>query len=162
MNLLEQQEIMLKLTGKSDSPASKYHRWFKENAIHFTKVDKKQSIDLAKKYGSEVKQCYANCGRALMNGSNLKYYEGNVNFHGIPIQHAWLADGDQVVDITLGIDPKIRKRRAKKHGIDLKETVNEFGVEYYGVEIPKDDLMKLIFKTKKFGDHLIRYWESKN
>jgi|APSaa5957512535_1039671.scaffolds.fasta_scaffold02528_4 hypothetical protein len=160
MSLLIHREQLIKLY-KDQSPASQYNRWFNKTATYFNdkQIDKVKSIDLAKKLGSEVKQCFGNSARAIMSGHNLRYCEGFVNWHGIPIEHAFCIDeNNKVIDLTFGIDPKIRNKRAKKYGIDLNETVQEFGNEYFGVIIPKNIVLDILIKDEVYSPMAFQYW----
>ena len=99
---------------------------------------------------SKVRQCYTNCSKAILfdYSNKYRYVEGLMNYRGIPLEHGFLINMDnEVVDITMGIDQKIRTMKAKEIGIDLKEKDHDFGSEYFGVIIPRIPLIK-IFRTK--------------
>ena len=48
-------------------------------------------------------QCFKNAALLALNSRMLSYVEGKVSIHGVPLDHAWCANGDGVV-----IDPTIR------------------------------------------------------
>lgn len=160
MSLLVYREQLLKMY-KDQSPASQYNRWFNKTATYYgeNQIDKEKSIDLAKKLQASVKQCFGNSARAMMSGHNLRYCEGFVNWHGIPIEHAFCIDeNDKVIDLTFGIDPKIRNKRAKKYNIKLNETEQEFGSEYVGVIIPKNIVLDILIEDKVYSPMAFQYW----
>jgi len=146
----------LKRFSKDESPASKYRNWFLNNGKYFDVVNESLSIQLAEKMNCEVKMCYNNCAKAIMNDykNQYKFIEGYVETHGVPIEHAWIVKTyddlelpEIVIDITLGISNEKRNEFGKERGMDYEETKpREFPDEYFGIELPKDYLMKYIFK----------------
>lgn len=143
--LLEHQKCIMKLS-KDQSNASKFRRWFNEQGKLFTEIDIQESKQQAIKINAEVKQCFTNCAKSILFDYNKKYryIEGFMNFKGIPLEHAFLINKEnKVVDITMGIDQRIRNQRAKEYGFDLNDKDHDFGSEYFGVEIPKKPLMKI-------------------
>lgn len=75
--------------------------------------------------------CYANAGRLALEGDGLTYVEGYVTFAGIPIEHAWVIDGDgNVIEPTL-----------KPEGV----------VGYYGVAFDTNFLRLTVLRTKMWG-----------
>lgn len=156
------QEQILKLS-QDQSLASKYRRWFHSTGKLFQTVDKQQSKDLAVDLKAELKQCHTNCTRAILFDfrNKYRYFEGEVMWRGIPIQHSFLLDQKgKVIDPTMGISEKIRIKKAKKYGIDLKNDPVTFGTEYFGVEISKTNVLKLVQdKRMKYLDLVYLYWE---
>jgi predicted ABC-type ATPase len=73
-----------------------------------------------------------NAGRIAMNDSSRTYVEGFIDFHGVPIQHAWTIDKSGKVHDTTLRDGK---------GINA----------YYGVPFNTDYVMKTALKTKVWG-----------
>lgn len=57
----------------------------------------------------EPKNCYGNATHLATFDSRLTYVEGYTSIHGVPIEHAWLADADgNVIDPTIeGADGRI-------------------------------------------------------
>jgi len=164
MNMKQFNQMTLKLS-KDESPASKYRRWMIENGKSFFKVDEERSKKMAIDLKAKIKQCHTNCTRAILSYkySDLKYYEGDVLTMGIPIYHSFLIDENNIViDPTFGISSKIRIHEAKKRGVDLKDDEKKFGVEYFGIEIPRHDMYKIICdKRSQYMDMAFLYWEMK-
>jgi len=160
-SMMDYQESIMKMFN-DESPASQYRRWFNEQGKLFTDVDVELSKSLSHDLKSEIKQCYTNCAKAVLFDyrNQYDYYEGQVYWKGIPIDHAFLVKDNKVVDITFGIDPKIRIKRAKKYGIDLKEKDHEFGTEYFGVKIPRAKLLKLVSGKRTHLPTSFLYWET--
>ena len=78
----------------------------------------------------QVHACFMNAGKIALDSDRLTYVEGYVAIHGLPIEHAWLTDGDGHV-----IEPTIR---------------NALPV-YYGVEFTTDYLRATILRTETWG-----------
>ena len=162
--ILSMQNSLLEMEKSSTQNSAKYRRWFNLNADMFKEVDFIQSKIMAKQIDAEIKRCYANCVRAVIRNRKLRYYEGYTTTIGIPIEHAFLVDeNDQVIDPTLAIDSKIATKQSKTlYGVECNIETKRIGSEYYGIEIPRSDLMKVI--TKKEANYLglaFLYWEMK-
>ena len=65
-------------------------------------------VQFKKIAGAQKKQCFNNAFKALAGHPDSKYVLGYVFLHNIPIEHAWIKEGDTYFDVTL--DP------AKQHG----------------------------------------------
>jgi len=103
-----------------------YERFLKEGKA-FTEVGVKQSKKLKKSNGYKTRECYYNCQRISMHDPAFDYYEGHAS-RIIPVEHAWVVDGETglVIDVTWdGI---------KKKG------------DYFGVKIPKKIFTKIWLK----------------
>ena len=113
----------------SRSQAGKYHKWLKYEGKLFTNISTNHIIN---NVNPRIKRCYDNCSKAVIRNSNLRYYEGYVlTSLGIPIEHAFLLnEKNEVVDPTLSL-------------------IDHIGIEYYGVNIPKCDLVKVLINNKK-------------
>jgi len=57
----------------------------------YVKTHKKQVIQ---------KQCYKNAAQLCTSCPGVKYVEGEISYHGIPIEHAWNKIDDKYFDIT--------------------------------------------------------------
>lgn len=72
------------------------------------KFDKQRSMELATRVGAQPKQCFMNAMRAFhLLGDTARYVEGYVwisNELPIPIEHAWVEDGEVILDVTLWKD----------------------------------------------------------
>lgn len=85
------------------------------------------------------KECYSNAGRhALFD--NMQYVEGVVFIHSIPIDHAWLTDGDNVIDPTIRPHPNING--------------------YYGVPFAREYLRKKVMDSRSWS--LLSYPNNKS
>lgn len=113
----------------SRSQAGKFHKWLKCEGKLFTNISNNHNV---KNLEPIIKRCYDNCSKAVIRNTNYLYYEGYVFTDlGIPIEHAFLInkENNKVVDPTLSI-------------LGVK------GLEYYGINIPKYDLVKLLLNNK--------------
>lgn len=113
----------------SRSQAGKFHKWLKCEGKLFTNISNNHNIN---NLNPIIKRCYDNCSKAVIRNNNFLYYEGYVFTDlGIPVEHAFLInkENNKVVDPTLSI-------------LGVK------GLEYYGINIPKYDLVKLLLNNK--------------
>ncbi len=124
--LLEYISELEQMTSRSQ--AGKFHKWLKCEGKLFTNISNNHIIKNVKPI---IKRCYDNCSKAVIRNNNFLYYEGYVFTDlGIPVEHAFLInENNQVVDPTLNI-------------LGVK------GLEYYGINIPKYDLVKLLINNK--------------
>lgn len=76
--------------------------------------------------------CYMNAGRIAMHDPSKTYVEGFISVHGVPIQHAWLADENGHV-----IDPTLKDGKGVK--------------AYIGVPFKQDYVTKTALRTKYWG-----------
>lgn len=75
------------------------------SGLKYIKLDlKKVDVKYKAKPGSQKKQCFNNAFRALADHPNTSYVLGYMFFHGIPIEHAWIKQGETYYDVTL--DPE--------------------------------------------------------
>jgi len=73
--------------------------------IRNLKLDIKEvSVVHQKAPGSIRKDCFNNSFRYWSNHSGCTYVLGYLFYAGIPIEHAWVRDGERYLDVTL--DPK--------------------------------------------------------
>ena len=87
--------------------------------IKRVKVDPKEvDVKFKKMVGAQKKQCFNNAFKALTGHPDSKYVLGYVFLHNIPIEHAWVKEGDTYYDVTL--DPE------KQHGY---VSVSEFSLD---------------------------------
>ena len=76
------------------------------------------------------RQCYANSYR-ISTTTSWKYVEGfSVNKHGIPIQHAWVVNNENVIAET---------------------TLEKLEDEYYGIIIDENYIHKAMIESGVFG-----------
>jgi len=109
------------------------YRQVLDKGQEFDRVDIEASRQLYAEGRCQVKQCYHNCQMALFRNPEFRYYEGWV-MSVIPIEHAWLLDGDSeaVIDPTL-VDPAVGLTDPEK--------------EYFGVEIPATFVREFVVKA---------------
>lgn len=75
------------------------------SAIRNIQLNPKEVVVKYKKHpSSQKKQCFNNSFRALSEYPDSLYVLGYVFFHSIPIEHAWVKQGDTYYDVTL--DPE--------------------------------------------------------
>jgi len=145
-----QDSIIKAFKDEPDSTGFIYHKWFKENAVLFEQVDRKQSELLSLKHDCQIKQCYLNVWRAVIEDHSLQYYEGFVisNSCPVPLEHAWAVKNGKVIDPTLIIR--------------IKEVSDRIGSEYYGIHLPTDYVTKRALKTKRSGAYILDYFGEKH
>jgi hypothetical protein len=127
-------------------------KWFRKNAEIFSKVDKKTSKHLAKKYDCKLKECYYNSWKCDVIGK-YRYFEGYVDspVPTLSLAHSWLVDDKgNVIDTTLILDVDYS---------DGKPIRNRTGRKYVGIEIPREWLNKKCFKLGRTGDFMDLYSE---
>ena len=128
--LLDHVDQLTKFMGKTKN----YHKWFKENAIIYNKINKIESVKVQKRNRTKIKRCFDNCYKAVYKEQNLKYIEG-YTMSLIPIEHAFLVNNNnEVIDPTLSINTDISNDR--------------YGSEYYGIEIPRNMIARLRIKDQ--------------
>lgn len=87
--------------------------------IRHIELDVKEvNVKFKKMVGAQKKQCFNNAFKALSGHPESKYVLGYVFLHNVPIEHAWIKEGDTYYDVTL--DP------AKQHGY---VSVSEFSLD---------------------------------
>ncbi len=137
MKMREQmrQEFLFFKKNKGLKEHLKFKKWILDNGESFTKIDKVLSMKLSKMNDCKIKECYRN---ALMSDLTGKYrfFEGWIWSKQIPImiEHAWLVDGNKVIDPTMIISPDGRDR--------VKD------MEWFGVELPRKFVQDKTFKSK--------------
>lgn len=73
--------------------------------IRNVKLDPKEVDVKYKKHGmARKKECFNNAFKAMTGNKSERFVLGYVFFHGIPIEHAWIKEGEEYFDVTL--DPK--------------------------------------------------------
>ena len=74
-------------------------------SMRFIESNPKEVDVKYRKHGrAQKKECFNNSFRDMSDHSGEIYVLGFIFFHGIPIEHAWVKDGDTYFDVTL--DPK--------------------------------------------------------
>jgi hypothetical protein len=116
----------------------------------FTVEERKELREMARGFRCKIGFCYYNaqtiaCQRGGGN-SRVKYIEGLVTCHGVPIDHAWIEYNGKVFDPTLN---------------DLRTFKDKQGLEreYYGMEIPKELIWKNQLDMKTYSP--LTQWPSK-
>ena len=140
-----------------------FTRWFYQN--HQTFYDRKISpfsYRIAKKIKAERNRCHFNCAKILENEhEKYQYYVGHAillnhkeKTREVTNQHSWLLSENRIIDPTLAIPTKMRK---KNNGKIEKITRNvkpqdhylkDYNIQYLGVEIPS----KIFFDIKNFKE----------
>lgn len=117
----------------------------------FTPEERKDLKSLTGRQQCRLGQCYMNAQRIAVAGfddSRVKYMEGLVTVHGVPIDHAWIEFNGKVYDPTL-FDSKFK----------LKQESRKDTPEYYGMEVPKDLILKNQLQMKTYSP--LTQWPSK-
>lgn len=70
-----------------------------QGLTHLKLTPQEVKVKLRKHAASQAKACFNNAFKALKHDS--KYVLGYMFFHGIPIEHAWVKEGDTYYDVTL-------------------------------------------------------------
>jgi len=132
---------------KDNPNYAKYYDWVLESGKKFDAIkneDKKITKELMNKLSFEpkVKECYYTSALALLDIPDLKYYEGWIVREDlpIPIEHAWNEYKGKLVDFTT----KLWKGKPN--------------ASYFGVEIPKDFVLKQMTKRGVTGPYLSAYF----
>lgn len=103
-----------------------------------------EELKLLKSKNCKLGYCYMNsqtiASRNITN-DKLKYIEGLVTVHGIPISHAWLEYNGKVFDPTV----------IEKGGFGNKGKTGAPLGEYYGVEIPKTMIPKHQLQVRRYA-----------
>jgi len=133
---------MIKVLDK-DHSVSRYYKWFKQNAKVYHVINKEKSIQYSKQ--SIIQRCFDNSYKIVIKRKTLKYIEGFTLAYGIPIEHAFITNSkNEIIDPTLAIPACGEFER--------------YGVEYYGVEIPRN-LIKMLRSKDNFNPLPFRYWQ---
>lgn len=123
---------MVRLLHAASHPSrmALYHQWLLDNGKEFIKKrNQNRSLELQISHGLRVKECYYNCQKLALLGIG-EYCEGYAD-GSIPVEHAWLVDGDGTV-----IDPTWAANE------------NLVGGSYFGVKIPEDLIRESWQKTE--------------
>lgn len=165
-NILSFQQAQLSMIKKGGTENQiDYHSWFIKNAEHFhlAQVDQRLSEATSIAVDAQIKECYHNSWKGLMENLTARYFEGYVWSKNIPIpiEHSWLVTMEgRVIDPTLIIngeqlENQLEKFNLKKHFGNIK---NRLGDEYMGVYFPTNVINKFVMKKKATGGFLIDYW----
>jgi hypothetical protein len=111
------------------------------NTEPFTAEEKKELVPI-RKSGRQCNlgECYMNAQRIAvdyLDNPKVQYVEGLVSVHGVPLDHAWIEYNGKVFDPTL-YDKQGNSKQSIEH-------------EYFGVTIPKDEIMSHQLKTKVYS-----------
>lgn len=96
-----------------------------------------------------VGDCYANCQSAVLQDDRLTYVEGAALSNGRWVGHAWVTmDGEHAIDLTWRGQ---RTRLFRKDSGKDDMTILSPGVEYVGIEIPREAIAKFIIENRCQG-----------
>ena len=107
---------------------------------HLTLDIKEVDVKFKKMAGTQKKQCFNNAFKALTGHPDSKYVLGYVFLHSIPIEHAWVKEGDTYYDVTL--DP------AKQHGY---VSVAEFSLDEIMPYVDKHGHSPSLYDINRFN-----------
>lgn len=109
--------------------------------IRHIKTDPKEvEVTFKKTAGTQKKQCFNNAFKALTGHPDSKYVLGYVFLHSIPIEHAWIKEGDTYYDVTL--DP------AKQYGY---VSVSEFSLDEIMPYVDKHGHSPSLYDINRFN-----------
>jgi hypothetical protein len=114
----------------------------------FTDEEKKELKLLKVGMNCKVGYCYMNAQKIAtraLHDQRVKYMEGLVTVHGVPINHAWIEYNGKVFDPTL-YDRNFKLKQDREEG------------EYYGMEVPKELIWKNQLKSKTYSP--LTGWQS--
>lgn len=151
----------------NDQRALKYKTWFFENSTTFTEVDERLSKEIADRNQCRVKQCYHNVWISLSSRPDFRYFEGYEMSKGIPIpiEHSWIVTANgKVVDPTMILNGTTLQKQMKTDYKIIAEVNNEsrLPLEYFGMELPKEFVLKMGIKTQRSGSYLLDYFQEMN
>jgi hypothetical protein len=93
------------------------------------------------------KECYKNAGQLAMNCEGVDYVEGEISYHGIPIEHAWNKIDGKYFDITK----------------DVLFPGNSDYAEYVSIiELNEDEYRGFIIKYKHWGGFVYEQYEKEH
>jgi len=87
-----------------------------------------------------MKQCYKNAAQMSIYCENVKYVEGEISYHGVPIEHAWNKVDDKYFDITKDI---------------LFPTNSDYSEYVKIIELDSMELMRFMNETGTYGGFLV-------
>ncbi len=133
--LIEYLEAVKKL-HRGNKIGKAYYKWILENGKLFTEKDQDRKV--AKWFKKRANGCYYNAQMLSLDNRNLKYFEGwgITEGIGIPLEHGFNTAAGKVFDISW-----------------------PDGIEYFGVEIPKDFIRKEMLRTKIAGTILFQWFK---
>lgn len=168
MKITEHLRTELKLIGEHQTVAKGYKKWLLGNGLTFKNINKDLSKQVSQRIMARIKSCYYNTWSAISyEDLELKYFEGFVYSKTvpIPIEHGFAVTSDgQVIDPTLAISGKELASQMKK--IDPQRYYkardrlgqDQFGDEYFGIEIPLEFVNHRILKEKQMTPSLFSYY----
>lgn len=154
-------ETYEKFGGKFGNWGLIYERGHPGNTEPLTKEEQDYLDSLGAKK-CKIGECYKNAQQMAtedyFNGKNkLKYVEGLVTVHGVPISHSWLEINGKVADPTL--QDKAESEEVRQAAKILKR--EKADREYYGVEIPVKEVLQNQLETKRYSPITENYERSK-
>jgi hypothetical protein len=109
----------------------------------FTDEEKKELKGLVRSAGKcKLGYCYMNAQQIAVDAVNnpkVKYMEGLVTVHGVPIDHAWIEFNGKTFDPTIADENWKMKQGSVPRG------------EYFGIEVPKEEIAKNWLRAKTYS-----------
>lgn len=91
-----------------------------------------------------MKECYRNAGKLAMDVPGVDYIEGEISYHGIPIEHAWNKIDGKYFDITK----------------DILFPKNSDYAEYVKIiELPAKEMLEFVMKYKHWGGWIVEKYK---
>jgi hypothetical protein len=152
----------LRMLHEKNPEGVAYYDFILNNAVEKKKqpFTEKEKEELSHIFSSRfpAKECYSNAQQLAICNDELDYVEGWVD-SGLPIQieHAWNEYRGKIIDVTLvqrnekelkKILPSEFRRHAKTLEDQDRETKRLENATYYGVKLPRNYLIKTIFKKQ--------------
>ena len=115
-----------------------YYKWILKNGTLFT--EREDARNYTKNFNRRPNGCYYHAQVMSIDNRELKYYEGwgITKAVGIPMEHGFNVINGKVVDVTW-----------------------EDGIEYFGLKVSLDFVMKEMLKERTAHPVLFRWWMHK-
>lgn len=141
-----------------EGPQKDFWKWKLKNAKLLTHV---KTDDIRKEYPEidkylsshegrkdiRMKECYRNAGNLAITVPGVDYVEGEISYHGIPIEHAWNKIDGKYFDITKDI--------LFPHNSDYAEYVKV-------IELDVKEYSRFLFKYKHWGGFILEKYLKDN
>ena len=133
------------ISGITQGRQKDFWDWKVENAklLNHVKTDdiRKQYPEIdsylkRNKTSVNLKECYRNAGKLCMGVEGVNYVEGEISYHGVPIEHAWNSINGQYFDITKDI---------------LFSTNSDYSEYVKIIELNRKDYLSFLTKYENWG-----------
>ena len=140
-------EVNERFKGKFGTWGYIYQKGHAGVVAPFSLEERKILRGVTRGFHAKVGYCYYNAQTLAVRSDDLKYVEGLMTLHGVPIDHAWLEYNGKVFDPTLYDMKSFKHKQAR--GDD----------EYYGMCIPTEMILKNQMQMLSYSP--LTQWPSK-